>query len=109
MAVPVWPNGYLEPLVAACARKALLRATPEVVSRGILRIGSALSLMKVKFVPVAKLSKNPESAFQREHDRGPTISPQNGDALQTGRHSEVMLPLIHLALPLSFALAFQYL
>ena len=63
MAVPVWPNGYLEPLVAACARKALLRATPEVVSRGILRIGSALSLMRVEFVPVAKLSKNPERAL----------------------------------------------
>ncbi len=62
-AVPAWPNGYIEPLVAAYRRQEFLRAAEEVVSRGELRISSALSLLRVKLVPVGALSERPEVTF----------------------------------------------
>ncbi len=62
-AVPAWPNGYIEPLIAVYRGEEFLRAASEVASRGDLRISSALSRLKVRFVPVERLSSNPERTF----------------------------------------------
>ncbi len=62
-AVPVWPNGYIEPLVAAYRRRPLIEAAGEVAAGGELRISSVLSRMRVRLVPVEALSDDPRVTF----------------------------------------------
>ena len=62
-AVPEWPNGYVEPLIAVVRTAAASRAAKELVELGVRRVSKLYRHVRTKYVPVHYLSRNPEVEF----------------------------------------------
>ncbi len=58
-AVPRWPNGYLEPLIAVYRAEPLRRATRQALEEGKLRSRAPLSYMDAVYVPVSEVFDDP--------------------------------------------------
>ena len=57
-AVPLWPNGYIEPLHSVYRVRAALRAAEEALGEGELRVrGMVERLGRVEYVPVEELKR----------------------------------------------------
>lgn len=61
--VPIWPNGFLEPLTAIYLKEPLLKALDKVLSLNEKRVQSILKMLNVNYVDVYRLSSNPEKEF----------------------------------------------
>ncbi len=59
-AVPLWPNGYVEPLIAVYRSEPLRRATRKALEEGRLRSRSPLDYMDVVYVPVGEVFDDPQ-------------------------------------------------
>ena len=59
-AVPRWPQGYLEPLIAVYRAEALRRAARQSIEAGKKRSMAPLAAMDVVYVPVEEAFENPE-------------------------------------------------
>jgi len=62
-AVPRWPNGYIEPLVAAVRRGSALSAVQRLVELGIASSRELYKLLDTVYVDVYTLTPNPEAEF----------------------------------------------
>jgi len=62
-AVPRWPNGYIEPLVAAVRRGSALRAVQRLVELKIVSPRELYKLLNTAYVDVYTLTPNPEAEF----------------------------------------------
>lgn len=58
-AVPIWPNGYVEPLIAVYRSEPLRKATRKALEEGKLRSRSPLDYMDVVYVPVDEVFYDP--------------------------------------------------
>ncbi|MCS7096941.1 MAG: molybdenum cofactor guanylyltransferase [Candidatus Methanomethylicia archaeon] len=61
--VPIWPNGYLEPLIAIYLRNPLIEALKKVISENEYRVQLLLKNLKTRYVDVYELALNPEKEF----------------------------------------------
>lgn len=59
-AVPVWPNGYVEPLIAVYRVPRALAAVASALSSGRLRVMDALGKLNVRFIPIGEVFADPE-------------------------------------------------
>jgi len=62
-AVPRWPNGYMEPLIAAVRREPALRAVQSLVELRIASPRELYKLLDTVYVDVYALTPNPEVEF----------------------------------------------
>jgi len=62
-AVPRWPNGYIEPLVAAVRRGSALRAVQRLVELKIVSPRELYKLLDTVYVDVYALTPSPEVEF----------------------------------------------
>lgn len=61
--VPIWPNGFIEPLIAVYLKEPLLKALNKILFLNERRVQSILKMLKVNYVDIYKLSSNPEKEF----------------------------------------------
>lgn len=61
--VPIWPNGYIEPLASAYKRSSLLDKAYSALAKGYREARAPLKQLKTCYVSVYELSKNPEITF----------------------------------------------
>ncbi|RLF20029.1 MAG: hypothetical protein DRZ82_03675 [Thermoprotei archaeon] len=61
--VPMWPNGYVEPLVAAYLRERFIEVAESFVRQGELCAQAPLLKMNVKYINVYDLCSDPEITF----------------------------------------------
>jgi len=61
--IPMWPNGYIEPLVASYRREPLVKYSYEALVKGRRRAREPLSYMKTCYVNVYELTPIPEIVF----------------------------------------------
>lgn len=62
-AVPEWPNGYVEPLIAVVRTTVAIRASQELVRLGIRKVSKLYTHVRTKYVPVYYLSRSPEVEY----------------------------------------------
>jgi molybdopterin-guanine dinucleotide biosynthesis protein A len=58
--IPLWPNGYIEPLIAIYRVQPTLRAVEGSLVRGSLQVSSALRRLRASYVPVSEVFDSPE-------------------------------------------------
>ncbi len=61
--IPKWPNGYIEPLVAAYRRIPLLQASRKALTDNKRTVRSILECLKTYYIDVYELSNNPIKSF----------------------------------------------
>lgn len=59
-AIPVWPSGYIEPLIAIYRVVPALEAVKESLSKNMLQISSTLKRLRINYVPVDQVFSRPE-------------------------------------------------
>lgn len=57
--VPLWPNGYLEPLIAVYRAEKVLEAAPTLFARGVHRAQALLETVRSALVPVGEVFDSP--------------------------------------------------
>lgn len=60
--VPLWPNGYVEPLIAVY-RRAVLSEELKRLDRMDIRVASILQRLRTKYIDIRSLTDNPEIEF----------------------------------------------
>jgi len=61
--VPIWPNGYIEPLAASYKKMPLIKYSYEALMKGERRVRAPLNYMKTYYVNVYELTSTPEIVF----------------------------------------------
>jgi len=61
--VPIWPNGFLEPLISIYLKNPLIEALNKISLLKERRVQSLLKFLRVKYIDIYKLSPNPELEF----------------------------------------------
>jgi molybdopterin-guanine dinucleotide biosynthesis protein A len=59
-AIPIWPSGYIEPLIAIYRVVPTLEAVKESLSKNMLQISSTLKRLRINYVPVDQVFSRPE-------------------------------------------------
>jgi molybdopterin-guanine dinucleotide biosynthesis protein A len=59
-AIPIWPSGYIEPLIAIYRVVPALEAVKESLSKNMLQISSTLKRLRINYVPVDQVFSRPE-------------------------------------------------
>ena len=62
-AIPIWPNGYIEPLVAVARKHSLNSVLKQLVRAGIWQVSALFRRMNTVYVSVARLSNAPDVDF----------------------------------------------
>ncbi|RLG74572.1 MAG: hypothetical protein DRO23_06405 [Thermoprotei archaeon] len=62
-AIPMWPNGYIEPLVGSYRREPLVNYSYKALMKGLRRAREPLNYMKTCYVNVYELTPIPEIVF----------------------------------------------
>ena len=61
--VPMWPNGYVEPLAAAYVRSRYVHVAKQLIGQGIMKAQAVIKELKTKYVDVRELCKQPDVVF----------------------------------------------
>lgn len=61
--IPIWPNGYIEPLVALYYKPKIELAISNALKIKEYAIHKVIRSLKIKYIPVAELTENPEKIF----------------------------------------------
>jgi molybdopterin-guanine dinucleotide biosynthesis protein A len=59
-AIPIWPSGYIEPLIAIYRVVPTLEAVKESLSKNMLQISSTLKRLRINYVPVDQVFSRPK-------------------------------------------------